>query len=86
MGLIAAVFEPQRLFLINHPALPELDVGAYPEILVVDRSQITPKKTAKGILEMACFRQQHSEQPAALKRSVEQLKKELAEVSLNSDG
>src|SRR5690606_9068490 len=35
LELITAVFEPQRVFLINHPALPELDVESYTEILVV---------------------------------------------------
>ena len=58
LELIIAVFEPQRLFLINHPSLPELDVETYTEILVVmDRSQITSKKMTKGMLEMACLRQ-----------------------------
>jgi len=60
LELMTAVFEPQRLFLINHPALPELDVNAYAEILVVmDRSQITSKKMTKGILDLACFRQKN---------------------------
>lgn len=60
LELITAIFEPQRLFLINHPALPELDVESYTEILVVmDQSQVTSKKMTKGILDMACFRQQH---------------------------
>ncbi|HWK98807.1 MAG TPA: hypothetical protein VNQ55_02620 [Parapedobacter sp.] len=59
LELITAVFEPQRLFLITHSALPEMDVEAYTEILVVlDRSQITSKKITKHILNLASFRQQ----------------------------
>ena len=58
MELITATFEPQRMFLINHPALPELDVAACTEILVVmDEKRITSKKLTKSMLQMACFHQ-----------------------------
>ncbi|WP_262249537.1 HEPN domain-containing protein [Parapedobacter soli] len=76
LELITAVFEPQRLFLINHPALPELDVEAYTEILVVmDGSQITSKKITKGMLDMACFPQKnvvmHFETANRIERGIE---------------
>jgi len=59
LELITAVFEPQRLFLITHSALPELNVESYTEILVVlDENEITSKKITKHTLNLACFRQQ----------------------------
>lgn len=60
LELITAVFEPQRVFLINHPALPDLDVGSYTEILVVlDENVMATKKVTKHILNLACFRLQN---------------------------
>lgn len=58
LELITATFAPQRLFLISHAALPELDVDAYIEILVVmDENRSTSKQLMKSFLKMACFRQ-----------------------------
>ena len=60
MELVTAIFEPQRLFLINHPALLEHDVEAYTEIMVVmNREKIASRELAKGILKMACFGQKN---------------------------
>lgn len=60
MELIIAVFEPERLFLIPHPALPELDVDAYIELLVVmGGSKVNSKKLTKGMLDLACFQQKN---------------------------
>src|SRR5690606_25477506 len=60
LELIIAVFEPERLFLIPHPALPELDVDAYIELLVVmGGSKVNSKKLTKGMLDLACFQQKN---------------------------
>lgn len=60
LDLLTATFEPQRMFLIDHPALPELETNAYIEILVVmDENQFTSKQFTKNLLKMACFRQKN---------------------------
>lgn len=60
LELIIAVFEPDRLFVIPHPTIPELEVDACVAILVVvDGSRIKSKKLTKGMLDMACFQQKN---------------------------
>lgn len=76
LDLIIAVFEPERLFLIPHPALPELDVDACIEILVVmDGSKGNSKKLTKGMLDIACFQQKnvvmHFETATRIERGIE---------------
>lgn len=55
LELITASLEPQRLFIVEHPPLPEHDTEACTEIMVVMEKQITSKKLTKGMLKMACL-------------------------------
>jgi len=76
LELIIAVFEPERLFLISHPAIPELDVDTCMEILVaLDGSKVNSKKLTKGMLDMACFQQKnvvmHFETANRIERGIE---------------
>lgn len=76
LELIAALFEPFRLFVIDHSALSEFDIDSWVEILVVmDESQISSKKPPKGILNMACFKQKnvviHFETSGIVERGIE---------------
>lgn len=60
LELIIATFAPKRLFLISHAALPEFDVDAYIEILVVmEGNRSTSKQLMKNFLKMACFQQRN---------------------------
>lgn len=54
LELIAIVFEPDRLFVINHPEITELEVPSVMEILVVLKdSQIKSKKVANALFDLA---------------------------------
>lgn len=60
LALLTAMFEPQRLFVINHVALPEFGIEGYIEILVVlDENQFTSKQMMNNFLKMACFQQRN---------------------------
>ncbi|MBD1420380.1 hypothetical protein [Sphingobacterium chuzhouense] len=76
LELIVALFEPTRLFVIDHSALSDFDIDSWVEILVViDESQISSKKLTKGILDMACFKQKnvaiHFETSGIVERGIE---------------
>lgn len=61
LDLIVAVLEPDRIFLIPHPAIEKYDVKACVEIiLVLDgwKPDLDRKETmVRGILELACLKQ-----------------------------
>lgn len=56
LELIVSSFQPDRLFVIHHDALPELGVEAVSEILVVLKENCkSSRRLSRAILDMACF-------------------------------
>lgn len=59
LDLIVAAIEPERIFLLSHPAMEEFEIKSCKEILlVVDEEKIQSKAALKGLIRLACMRQQ----------------------------